>query len=454
MGKHKPRIKVKAEPKTVAPSHVAACALAVVVSLLIAWHLGPSPADGLIRVTLEDEEGAAGLQLRGFGSSYPEVASVTAGSAVAREGVTEGQQLRRVNHQSVVDMAQKDVMSMLADKRRPLRLTFAPKEAAGAGGGAERQAASKFPGRTKGPLVSTTRPDDFDPKAAAAEFRMAELLEDIATNVPGAQYVSHDPPIITIDDFLTDEECASIIEIGTPGLEPSTGTGGYKNGKFQRIKMESRTSHNSWLMNGLEHHQTVAAVDRRIANVTGLFEGNSEHYQVLRYAPPDQFYKSHSDFIDSQVMQNSGPRLFTFFLYLQDVRDSMGGETFFPFAQSLAEPDRPPCRGGKHGVTFAHEVDCGLLVAPKKRSALLWPNVDFDDFGRGHSKTTHAALAISEECDAEDTVSPAPPVQPGSPAGAAWFGTVANEALGHRRTATSGRLMCGFTSMISKERTA
>ena len=105
-------------------------------------------------------------------------------------------------------------------------------------------------------------------------------------------------------------------------------------------------------------------------------------------------------------------------------------------------------------MTFAHEVDCGLLVAPKKRSALLWPNVDFDDFGRGHSKTTHAALAISEECDAEDTVSPAPPVQPGSPAGAAWFGTVANEALGHRRTATSGRLMCGFTSMISKERTA
>ena len=65
--------------------------------------------------------------------------------------------------------------------------------------------------------------------------------------------------------------------------------------------------------------------------------------------------------------------------------------------------------GGKHGVTFAHEVDCGLLVAPKKRSALLWPNVDLDDFGRGHSKTTHAALAISEECDAEDTVSPAPP---------------------------------------------
>ena len=42
-----------------------------------------------------------------------------------------------------------------------------------------------------------------------------------------------------------------LIKIGTPGLEPSTGTGAYKNGKFERLRMASRTSHNSWLMNGL-----------------------------------------------------------------------------------------------------------------------------------------------------------------------------------------------------------
>ena len=83
----------------------------------------------------------------------------------------------------------------------------------------------------------------------------------------------------------------------------------------------------SWLMNGLESHPTVVEVDRRIANVTGLFEGNSEHYQVLRYAATgDQFYKSHSDFIDSQVGQLCGPRLFTFFLYLHDVPEDGGGE--------------------------------------------------------------------------------------------------------------------------------
>jgi prolyl 4-hydroxylase len=151
-----------------------------------------------------------------------------------------------------------------------------------------------------------------------------------------------------------------------------------------------------------EHHATVAELDRRIANVTGLFEGNSEHYQVLRYQPPDQFYKAHSDFISSQVGQDCGPRLFTFFLYLADVKDGMGGETFFPQAQSLAEEGRPPCNGGMHHVTFADEVDCGLLVKPKKRSAVLWPNVDLENFEYQNAKTTHAALAIKEECGVDD----------------------------------------------------
>ena len=66
-----------------------------------------------------------------------------------------------------------------------------------------------------------------------------------------------------------------------------------------------------------------------------IFEGNGcaaltgIGLQVLRYAP-GQFYKSHSDFIQSQVEQPSGPRLFTFFLYLRDVEEGKGGQTFFP----------------------------------------------------------------------------------------------------------------------------
>ena len=31
--------------------------------------------------------------------------------------------------------------------------------------------------------------------------------------------VSEDPPIVVFDDFVTEEECAKIIEIGTPGAQ-------------------------------------------------------------------------------------------------------------------------------------------------------------------------------------------------------------------------------------------
>lgn len=165
-------------------------------------------------------------------------------------------------------------------------------------------------------------------------------------------------------------------------------------------------------MNGLESHPTVATVDQRISNVTGLFEGNSEHYyQVLRYAATgDQFYTSHSDFIDNQVEQLCGPRLFTFFLYLQDVPEGGGGETFFPSAQPLEDPSRKPCISdhGHHDMKYeailAEEVDCGLLVRPRARSAVLWPNVDLGDFSQRHRGTNHAALAVKYGCTMADGV--------------------------------------------------
>jgi hypothetical protein len=127
---------------------------------------------------------------------------------------------------------------------------------------------------------------DFDPVRAAREFGLLELMDSITREYPGARYVSKDPPIILIDDFVTDEECEHILQIGTPGLEVSTGTGAYKNGKFTRMKMESRTSYNSWLINGLERDSVVKRVDRRIANVTGLYDGNSEHYMYQVGVPP------------------------------------------------------------------------------------------------------------------------------------------------------------------------
>ena len=74
-------------------------------------------------------------------------------------------------------------------------------------------------------------------------------------------------------------------------------------------------------------------VDNRISNLTGLYHGNSEHYQVLRYSGAgDEYYKVHSDYIPGHLDLPSGPRLFTMFIYLTDVPEGHGGHTYFPMA--------------------------------------------------------------------------------------------------------------------------
>eukprot|EP01052_Picozoa_sp_SAG31_P044235 SAG31_NODE_7640_length_1633_cov_1.318123_1_plen_74_part_10 len=70
-------------------------------------------------------------------------------------------------------------------------------------------------------------------------------------------------------------------------------------------------------MNGLEHDPTVVGVDKRIGNLTGLWPGNSEHYQVLRYTgQKGEYYKVHSDFIPGHMTMPAGPRIYTLFIYL------------------------------------------------------------------------------------------------------------------------------------------
>ena len=162
--------------------------------------------------------------------------------------------MRSVAHRSVANKPLQAVEHLLA-KHRPLSLTFArltePDKSTAWEEVAEKVAEEVAGTGREVKQQQTVRPANWDAAAAAEDFQMAALLEQIVEQVEGARYVSHDPPIVVIDEFLTDDECASVIKIGTPGLEPSTGTGQYKNGKFERIKMASRTSHNSWLMNGL-----------------------------------------------------------------------------------------------------------------------------------------------------------------------------------------------------------
>jgi hypothetical protein len=250
--KFRPKPKKKPEASW---SQILGALAALSVSLALAfWAQGE---DGLIRASFE-EDGALGID---FGQepvstedgSYLEVVGIRPGSQAAKQPEIEvGMLLHSVAHRSVANKPLQAVEHLLA-KHRPLSLAFARPADHGVTDEAPDQVQEEGAVGTGRELKQqqTVRPASWDVAQAAKDFEMAKLLEQIVDQVEGARYVSHDPPIVVIDEFLTDEECASIIEIGTPGLEPSTGTGQYKNGKFERLRMASRTSHNSWLMNGL-----------------------------------------------------------------------------------------------------------------------------------------------------------------------------------------------------------
>ena len=173
-------------------------------------------------------------------------------------------------------------------------------------------------------------------EALAKAMNLRQLMQDIVDSTPGASFVTEDPPIIHFENFMTEQECDEMIEAGKPGLKASTGTGQLKNGQFERTKIDGRTSYNSWCMAPYDcpKDPTVRGIDSRIANTTGFSFQNMEYYQILRYAPKQE-YQAHSDWIDQQAGQPSGPRVFTFFLYLNDVRVHRSWQSAFASACPL-----------------------------------------------------------------------------------------------------------------------
>ena len=96
---------------------------------------------------------------------------------------------------------------------------------------------------------------------------------------------------------------------------------------------------------------------QKIENATGIPERNSEYLQLLRYVPGN-YYKEHHDYIDGQENENPGPRMITFFLYLNDV-EAGGGTRFTDI----------------HGDDSHAKID----VQPKKGRALVWPSTLSED---------------------------------------------------------------------------
>eukprot|EP00536_Pseudo-nitzschia_multiseries_P011500 jgi/Psemu1/243855/estExt_Genewise1.C_3940042 len=175
------------------------------------------------------------------------------------------------------------------------------------------------------------------------------------------------PWVLTLDNFITDEEADRLIEMGAvEGYERSTDVGEMNpDGTTGEIVSLGRTSTNAWCSEDCIEDELVKAVNHRISNMTQIPELNSEDLQLLRYEV-GQKYDTHHDFIEYEVDRQSGVRIITVYLYLNEVE--AGGGTNFP------------------------ELD--LTIMPKRGRVLIWPSVLDSAPNEIDDRTDHQALRV------------------------------------------------------------
>jgi prolyl 4-hydroxylase len=175
------------------------------------------------------------------------------------------------------------------------------------------------------------------------------------------------PWVITLDDFLSPEECDRLIALGHErGYKRSEDVGKQLfDGTFEPYLNPSRTSTTAWCVDDCYEDPVAVAVQGRVEELTGIPIDNSEFLQLLRYEVT-QRYKVHHDYIPFHRQRAQGVRILTVFLYLNDVE--AGGGTHFPTLD--------------------------LTVLPKQGRVLLWPSVLNERPDSKDSVTMHEALPV------------------------------------------------------------
>lgn len=187
------------------------------------------------------------------------------------------------------------------------------------------------------------------------------------------------PWVVTLDNFLSDEECDRLVELGAAkGYDRST-LEEEDDYTEEELAMEKdgedayRTSQNTWCMDDECYKDpTTQHVLEKLSNATGIPDAYSEHLQLLSYVP-GQYYKQHHDNGGDESYQPPGPRMLTFFLYLNDVEE--GGATRMV-----------DLTGDDGGIS--------IDIQPKKGMALIWPSVLDEHPLIMDQRTYHEALPV------------------------------------------------------------
>ena len=157
------------------------------------------------------------------------------------------------------------------------------------------------------------------------------------------------PLLLEFVDFLNDTESDHIISLCDKKFNRSLAGSGVSF---------ARTSEQCWCQNkDCINDNTITTVEKRVSSLVNFSSMNSEYMQILKYEK-DQYYKLHHD-QNTHHSSAYGPRVFTFFMYLNTVEK--GGETEFP--------------------------SLNISIKPVKNHAILWNSVleyNIDDIQTYH----------------------------------------------------------------------
>lgn len=160
-------------------------------------------------------------------------------------------------------------------------------------------------------------------------------------------------------DYLSQEECETLVRTGETRLRESTVTVDTGDPEF-------RTSQTCDI--GFLDEPLVPVLQSRIAQTLGVPIEHAEIMQLQRYAPGQQF-KGHTDYFepDSQEYNDNclkeGNRTWTFMIYLNDVTE--GGETRFDALEIAFKPRRGMAvlwNNQRDGLPNPNTIHAGLPV--------------------------------------------------------------------------------------------
>ena len=168
---------------------------------------------------------------------------------------------------------------------------------------------------------------ELPPLAPSSQLRSGTSIQTTDRRVRVAARVEQ-PTLAVLNNVLSPEECAQLIELARPRLRPST----LVDPETGRDVTSGLRASLGMFFRPLEN-ELVARIDRRLAELMHLPLENGEGLQILHY-PCGAGSAPHYDFLQASNEANrasiarSGQRISTTVCYLNDVPE--GGETVFP----------------------------------------------------------------------------------------------------------------------------